>query len=85
MLQLAVRRALPDGLARDADIFEVLSVLGPLRLRNDKFQVRCSLTWPRTRWSGAGASRVVTRRWRYSRGETTIGSGVSGLGLKITI
>ena len=31
------RRALLDGLARDADIFEVLSRLAPLHPRNDTF------------------------------------------------
>ena len=34
---MTARRALLDGLARDADIFEVLSGLGPLHPRNDTF------------------------------------------------
>lgn len=34
---MTARRALLDGLARDADIFEVLSGLAPLHPRNDAF------------------------------------------------
>jgi hypothetical protein len=34
---ITARRALLDGLARDADIFEVLSELAPLHPRNDTF------------------------------------------------
>ena len=34
---MTVRRALLDGLARDADIFEVLSGLASLHPRNDTF------------------------------------------------
>jgi hypothetical protein len=34
---MTARRALLDGLARDADIFEVLSGLAPLHPRNDTF------------------------------------------------
>jgi hypothetical protein len=34
---MTARRALLDGLARDADIFQVLSGLAPLHPRNDTF------------------------------------------------
>jgi hypothetical protein len=34
---MTARRGLLEGLARDADIFEVLSALAPLHPRNDTF------------------------------------------------
>jgi hypothetical protein len=51
---MSARRALLDGLARDADLFEVLSGLAPLHPRNGTFRRGVPFTWPRTRWSGAG-------------------------------
>ena len=53
------RRALLDGLTRDADIFEVLSELAPLHPRNDTFPGEVSFTWPRTRWNGAGPAQPL--------------------------
>lgn len=55
-LQLPVvpcRRALLDGLARDADIFQVVSEFH--HPSNDRFPARSSFTWQRMRLSGAGA------------------------------
>jgi hypothetical protein len=49
------RRALLDGLARDADIFEVLSGLAPLHPRNDTFpgEVFIDLAADALEWCGA--------------------------------
>lgn len=55
---VTARRALLDGLARDADLFEVLSGLAPLHPRNDTFpgEVFLHLAADALRW--CGASRV---------------------------
>jgi len=34
---VTARRVLPDGLARDADLFDLVSVLAPLHPRNNSF------------------------------------------------
>ncbi|MGH3249844.1 MAG: hypothetical protein ACRDOI_27090 [Trebonia sp.] len=49
------RRMLLDGLARDADIFEVLSALAPLHPRNDTFpgEVFLHLAADALEWCGA--------------------------------
>jgi hypothetical protein len=52
---VTARRALLDGLARDADIFEVLSGLAPLHPRNDTFpgEVFLRLAADALEWCGA--------------------------------
>jgi hypothetical protein len=52
---VTARRALLDGLARDAGIFEVLSGLAPLHLRNDTFpgEVFLHLAADALEWCGA--------------------------------
>ena len=58
------RRALLDGLARDAGIFEVLSGLAPLHPRNNTFPGEVFLHRPRTRWSGAEPAGPSRWPWR---------------------
>jgi hypothetical protein len=55
------RRALLDGLARDADIFEVLSGLAPLHPRNDTFpgEVFLHLAADALEWCGAGRAEPL--------------------------
>ena len=50
---MTARRVLLDGLARDTDIFELVSELTPLHPRNNTFPARCSSASLPTRWSGA--------------------------------
>ena len=52
---MTARRALLDGLARDADIFEVLGGLAPLHPRNDTFpgEVFLHLAADALEWCGA--------------------------------
>src|SRR5580693_7085131 len=52
---MTARRALLDGLAHDADIFEVLSGLAPLHPRNDTFpgEVFLRLAGDALQWCGA--------------------------------
>jgi hypothetical protein len=52
---MTARHALLDGLARDADIFEVLSGLAPLHPRNDTFpgEVFLELAADVLEWCGA--------------------------------
>jgi hypothetical protein len=52
---MTARRVLLDGLARDADIFEVLSGLAPLHPRNDTFpgEVFLDLAADALEWCGA--------------------------------
>jgi hypothetical protein len=56
------RRALLDGLARDADIFEVLSGLAPLHPRNDTFpgEVFIHLAADALQWCGASRAEPLT-------------------------
>ena len=55
------RRALLDGLARDADIFEVLSGLAPLHPRNDTFpgEVFLHLAADALEWCGASRAEPL--------------------------
>src|SRR5215831_700615 len=55
------RRALLDGLARDADIFEVLSELAPLHPRNDTFpgEVFLHLAADALEWCGASRAEPL--------------------------
>jgi hypothetical protein len=55
------RRALLDGLARDADIFEVLSGLAPLHPRNDTFpgEVLLLLAADALEWCGASRAEPL--------------------------
>ena len=55
------RSALLDGLARDADIFEVLSVLEPLHPRNDTFpgEVFLGLAADALAWCGASRAQPL--------------------------
>jgi hypothetical protein len=59
---MTARRALLDGLARDADIFEVLSGLAPLRRRDDTFpgEVFLHLAADALEWCGASRAGVRT-------------------------
>jgi hypothetical protein len=63
---MTARHALPDGLARDADIFEVLSGLAPCTRETTRSLARCFLTSRRTRWSGAGPAETSRCPWRDS-------------------
>jgi hypothetical protein len=58
---VTARRALLDGLARDADIFEVLSGLAPLHPRNDKFpgEVFLHLAADALEWCGASPAEPL--------------------------
>jgi hypothetical protein len=58
---MTVRRALLDGLARDADIFEVLSGLEPLHPRNDTFpgEVFLRLAADALEWCGASRAEPL--------------------------
>lgn len=55
---MTARRALLDGLARDADIFEVLSGLEPLHPRNDTFPGEVFLHLAADALDWCGASRA---------------------------
>src|ERR1700760_2915822 len=55
---MTARRALLDGLARDADIFEVLSGLALLHPRNDTFPGEVFLHLAADAWEWCGASRA---------------------------
>ena len=46
---VTARCVLLDGLAGDADIFELVSELAPLHSQDSTFPARCSSTSPRTR------------------------------------
>jgi hypothetical protein len=58
---VTARRALLDGLARDADIFEVLSGLAPLHPRNDTFpgEVFLRLAADALEWCGASRAEPL--------------------------
>jgi len=58
---MTARRALLDGLARDADIFEVLSGLAPLHPRNDTFpgEVFRHLAADALEWCGASRAEPL--------------------------
>ncbi len=58
---MTARRALLDGLARDADIFEVLSGLAPLHPRNDTFpgEVFLHLAADALEWCGASRAKPL--------------------------
>jgi len=58
---MTARRALLDGLARDADIFEVLSGLAPLHPRNDTFpgEVFLHLAADALEWCGASRAEPL--------------------------
>src|SRR6201996_4680426 len=58
---VTARRALLDGLARDADIFEVLSGLAPLHPRNDTFpgEVFLHLAADALQWCGASRAEPL--------------------------
>jgi hypothetical protein len=58
---MTARRALLDGLARDADIFEVLSGLAPLHPRNDTFpgEVFLHLAADALKWCGASRAEPL--------------------------
>src|ERR1700748_3499885 len=55
------RRMLLDGLARDSDIFEVLSRLAPLHPRNDTFpgEVFLDLAADALEWCGASRAQPL--------------------------
>jgi hypothetical protein len=55
------RRAVLDGLARDADLFEVLSDLAPLHPRNDTFpgEVFLDLAADALEWCGASRAEPL--------------------------
>ena len=55
---MTARRALLDGLARDADVFEVLSGLAPLHPRNDTFPGEVFLHLAADALDWCGASRA---------------------------
>ena len=55
---MTARRVLLDGLARDADIFQLVSELAPLHPRDNTLPARCSSASPRTRGTGARVSRA---------------------------
>jgi hypothetical protein len=55
---VTARRTLLDGLARDADIFEVLSGLAPLHPRNDTFPGEVFLRLAADALEWCGASRI---------------------------
>ncbi len=55
---MTARRALLDGLARDADIFELLSGLAPLHPRNDTFPGEAFLHLAADALEWCGASRT---------------------------
>ena len=58
---MAARRALLDGLARDADLFEVRSGLAPLHPRNDTFpgEVFLRLAADALQWCGASRAEPL--------------------------
>jgi hypothetical protein len=58
---MTARRDLLDGLARDADLFEVLSGLAPLHPRNDTFpgEVLLHLAADALEWCGASRSEPL--------------------------
>jgi hypothetical protein len=56
-------RALLNALARDADIFEVLSALEPLHPRNDTFPGEVFLTSSRTRRRDRAVTPIPIRRF----------------------
>jgi hypothetical protein len=59
---MTARRTLLDGLARDADIFEVLSGLAPLHPRNDTFpgEVFLHLAADALEWCGASQAEPLS-------------------------
>lgn len=58
---MTARRALLDGLARDAEIFEVMSGLEPLHPRNDTFpgEVFLHLAADALAWRGASRAEPL--------------------------
>jgi hypothetical protein len=58
---MSARRALLDGLARDVDIFEMLSGLAPLHPRNDTFpgEVFLHLAADALQWCGASRAEPL--------------------------
>jgi hypothetical protein len=58
---MSARRALLNGLARDADIFEVLSGLAPLHPRNDTFpgEVFLHVAGDALEWCGASRAEPL--------------------------
>jgi hypothetical protein len=64
---VTARRILLDGLARDADIFDLLSELAPLHPRNNTFPARRSSASPPTRWAGAGPAELTRCPWQGLR------------------
>ncbi|HUK71925.1 MAG TPA: hypothetical protein VLW50_24695 [Streptosporangiaceae bacterium] len=58
---MTARRALPGGLTRDADVFEVLSDLVPLHPRNDTFpgEVFLHLAADALEWCGASRAEPL--------------------------
>ena len=59
---MTARHALLDGLARDVDIFEVLSGLAPLHPRNDTFTGEVFLDLAADALEWCGASRAAASR-----------------------
>ena len=59
---MTARRGLLDGLARDADLFEVLSGLEPLHPRNDTFpgKVLLRLAADALQWCGASPAEALS-------------------------
>jgi len=66
---VTARRALLDGLARDADIFEVLSGLAPLHPRNDTFpgEVFLCLAADALEWCGASRAEPLALEGLHER------------------
>ena len=66
---VTARQTLLDGLARDRDIFELMSELLPLHPRDNTFPGEVFLPSPRTRWTGAGPAGRTRCPWRdYASG-----------------
>ena len=60
---MTARRVLLDGLARDADIFELVSELAPLHPRDNTFPGEVFLRLAADALNWCGASRADPLRW----------------------
>ena len=76
---VTARRVLLDGLARDADIFELVSELAPLHPRDTPSPARRSSASRRTRWTGAGPAGPTRCPWRdYATGSCPSAPSAAG-------
>ena len=76
---MTARRVPPDGLARDADVFELVSELAPLHPRDNTFPGEVFLRAAADALDWCGASRAIRCPWRgYASGSCPSASSAAG-------